>query len=211
MHFTSIFAAALSILSVSAAIIPTTTPNPAGDTPDPKDITLGRDIYFEGPGCPPETIGVLFNKNRTEFSIFFDQYVLSIGYDNFPLSESRKYCTVKFDVDAPQGWQYSLRSIEYQGYWIFDEGTVGSSTAYYYFKESLRSSKDTMFRPTPTTNQANYVVRDSFPLDVWSPCGGRAKLHVGTTIKLSGSGRGMMTVDSVFGRVTHVYALNWRR
>ncbi|KAJ3407817.1 hypothetical protein HDV05_005251 [Chytridiales sp. JEL 0842] len=213
MHFTSIFAAALSILSiVCAATTPnaTATPNPAGDPPKLKDIIIG-DITYSGLGCPPETLHLLFNVNSTDFSLFFDEYVLIHGYKNVPLTESRKACNVGIGITVPQGWQYSLRSIEYQGFWNFDEGVVGTSNAYYYFRRSLQSEKATTFRPTSTTNMADFVVKDSFPLDIWSPCGGKSTLYVGTDINLSGSGQGLMTLDSIFNRFTQVYAINWRR
>ncbi|KAJ3409934.1 hypothetical protein HDV05_004156 [Chytridiales sp. JEL 0842] len=211
MHFTSIFAAALSVLSVvSAASIPT-TPN-AGDKPNPNQITIGE-ITYGGNGCPQGTVSRNFNADRTAFTLIFDSYIASIG-PGIPLTESRKNCQLNFDLRVPQGWQYSIGTVDYRGYWALDNGVVGTSSARYYFQgELVECRKDTTFRPTGTTNNNNYVIRDTFPLEslVWSPCGAAANLNIGTSINLRGRGSGLLTVDSVDGKISQVYSLSWRR
>ncbi|KAJ3410697.1 hypothetical protein HDV05_003469 [Chytridiales sp. JEL 0842] len=211
MHVSAFITLAASLFSaVSAYTIPVTPST--GDKPDPSLVTIGN-ITHGGSGCPQGTVSKNFNADRTAFTLIFDSYIASIGA-GVPLTESRKNCQLNVDLRIPQGWQYSLGTVDYRGYWDLDTGVVGTSSAIYYFQgEFVQCRKDTRFVATEDTNNNNYVVRDVFPLQslVWSPCGASANLNIGTSINLRGRGSGLLTVDSVDGKVQQVYGLQWRK
>jgi hypothetical protein len=64
----------------------------------------------------------------------------------------------------------------------------------------------------------DYQIRDAFPLEaqIWSTCGAQRALIINSSVRLVKNSdifnaRGLMTTDSINGKVTHIYGLQWRR
>ncbi|KAJ3409932.1 hypothetical protein HDV05_004154 [Chytridiales sp. JEL 0842] len=206
MHFTSIFVAALSAISVvSAASVPTNSNN----RPDPSKVFI-ESLTYGGSGCPQGTVSRNFNADKTAFTLIFDEYVASIGA-GVPLTDSRKNCQLNIGLRVPQGWQYSIATIDYRGYMDLDGGVKGTQSAIYYFQgEVAEARKETDFWGPRTES---YTIRDSFGLQslVWSPCGAAANVNIKSAISLTGRGSGLLTTDSIDGKVKQIYGIQWRR
>ena len=61
----------------------------------------------------------------------------------------------------------------------------------------------------------DYILSDAFPVEtlVWSDCGARANVNINSAISVSGprSSQGLMTTDSIDGKVKQIYSMQWRR
>ena len=214
MKFTSL---ALFATAVSAFAIPDqpyfekfeTNPNTAG--PDPNTVFV-QSLTYGGSGCPQGTVSQNFNDDRTAFTLLFDSYVASMG-PGVPLTESRKNCQLNIGLRIPQGWQYSWATVDYRGYMNLDAGVTATQSATYYFQGSqMQSRLATNFRGPA---DRDYILSDAFPVEtlVWSDCGARANVNINSAISVSGprSSQGLMTTDSIDGKVKQIYSMQWRR
>jgi hypothetical protein len=66
------------------------------------------------------------------FTLIFDEYVASIG-PGVAITENRKNCQLKIDINYPSGFQYSVLALDYRGYAALDAHVNGTLQSTYYF------------------------------------------------------------------------------
>ncbi|KAJ3081142.1 hypothetical protein HK102_002550 [Quaeritorhiza haematococci] len=188
-------------------------PSPTiNDTPS-GEITY-ENLAYGGSGCPQGSVGLNFNEDRTAFTVLFDQYVASTG-PTVPFAQSRRNCQLSMTVNVPQGYSYSIGTIDTRGFYQLDNGVNAEQKSILYFQGDLQQSTATTRWQGPATG--DYSVRDTFDLagTVWSPCGASSVLNLNTQLRLDNSanrqGSGQMTTDSVDSKVKQVFSLQWRR
>jgi hypothetical protein len=173
-----------------------------------------RSITWNGTGCPLGTTAANLSPDRTAFTLIFNSYIAEVG-PRVSLREKRKYCQVNLDLEFPNGWSYTILDVDYRGYASIDPGVKGELESVYYFQGDLREAR--LARTVLGTFDDDYHVRDTLGIDavVWSPCSATRALNIKTAVALdagfSRNGRGLMTVDSIDGALTHIYGLRWRR
>ncbi|KAJ3221535.1 hypothetical protein HK099_003415 [Clydaea vesicula] len=201
----AVVASLLSALTV-AADVPV-----SGDAPPPGSVTIGKVIYG-GSGCPQGTVSQNFNSDNTAFTLLFDSYYASIG-QGVPITEARKNCQFNAELKVPQGWQFSLLTIDYRGFLALDSGVTAQQSSNYYFQGSINQARKTS--TFTEVNNGDYTIRDTFGLvsTVWSDCNASANLNVNSQVRLSGpSGKnGLITADSTDFKVTHKYGIQWKK
>jgi Domain of unknown function (DUF4360) len=133
-----------------------------------------------------------------------------------PLSLSRRNCQILVDLDFPQGWSYSMVDVDYRGFTSVEHGVTGVQQSAYYFQGEFHTGRLQTTLDGPMVG--DYQIRDSLELDalVWSPCGAQRALSINSSIQIINSSgnhdaRGVMTTDSIDGKVTQIYGLQWRR
>ncbi|KAJ3218757.1 hypothetical protein HK099_004940 [Clydaea vesicula] len=192
---------------VSSQISPPTT----GDKPPPGSVTIGPIIYG-GTGCPQGTVSENMNSDGTAITLLFDSYIASIG-PNVPVTENRKNCQINVQLNVPQGWQYSIATIDYRGFLQLDPGVVAQQSALYYFQGSV--DQDRCTTTFTNANNGDYTIRDKFGLatTVWSGCNAKANININSQIRLTApAGKsGFITTDSIDSKVTHVYGVQWEK
>jgi hypothetical protein len=171
-----------------------------------------RGISYAGTGCPAGSVAENISPDFQALTLLFDSYVVEAGL-NVPLSESRKNCQLLVDLDFPNGWQYSIFTVDYRGYLALDPGSIGQQTARYYFQgQPQTSTLTTTFRGP---DQRDYQIRDTFGLTstVWSPCGAQRALNINSSINVRANrgSRALMTNDSIDLQVHQVYGIRWQR
>lgn len=180
-------------------------------SPDPRDVRINA-IAFAGSGCPAGTVSPNLSADAKAFTLLFDSYVAEAG-PGMPLSLARKNCQITVDLRFPQGWSYSVFTVDYRGYAKLESGTYGQQVSNYYFQGQSKtgSFRSTFYGPA----ERDYQIRDTLPLDavVWSPCGANRALNMNTQVRVSASSgrRALMTVDSIDGELKHIYGIRWRR
>ena len=154
------------------------------------------------------------SSDRTSVTLIFDQFVASVGPD-VAVKEARKNCQLNVDLHVPQGWSFSIGSVDYRGYVSLDRGLVGTQKSLYYFQGDLTQvSADTVFEGPVSKD---YVVRDSIPLNatVWSDCNKTLPLNINASVRIDNRknslGRGQLTTDSIDGKVKTVLSLQWKQ
>ncbi len=179
--------------------------------PDPRDVRING-ISYAGSGCSAGSVSQNLSDDAKAFTLLFDSYVAEAG-PGMPLSMARKNCQIALDLRFPQGWSYTVFTVDYRGYARLDRGTSGEQVSSYYFQGQPKTGnlKTSYYGPT----EKDYQIRDTLGLDalVWSPCGANRALNMKTQVRVSASGsrRALMTIDSIDGELKHVYGIKWRR
>jgi hypothetical protein len=172
-------------------------------------------LSWAGSGCPAGSVAENIAPDFTAFTLLFDSYVAEIGPGQ-PLSKSRRNCQILIDLDFPQGWSFTMFDADYRGYLSVEAGVSGSQQSQYYFQGETQTARLQTKLVGPY--DGDYQMRDTLTLDaeVWSGCGAHRALIINTDVRLmntSGGSKaqGLMTLDSVNGKVTHIYGMQWRR
>jgi len=182
---------------------------------DPPEFVTIRNLAWAGSGCPAGSVAGNLAPDFTAFTLLFDSYVAEIG-PGLPLSLSRRNCQILIDLDFPQGWSYSVFDVDYRGFVNVPSGVSGIQQSNYNFQGELLTGRlaTTMSGP----RNGDYLIRDTLGLDalVWSPCGAQRALIINSSVRLVNntgnlSAQGLMTTDSINGKVIHIYGLQWRR
>lgn len=202
MSLSKTFAAALLTVASASAF---------AQGPNPREVYINS-IGFAGTGCPAGTVAGNISEDAKAFTLLFDSYTAEAG-PGVLLGEGRKACQVNIDIHLPQGWQYSLFTVDTRGFLNLEAGTSAVQSNKYYFQGSLNG-------PTKTSNFSgprvgDYTVRDLIGVTsmVWSPCGINRALNVNTSVRVAAAGgrRAFATVDSIDGEFKLLYGIQWRR
>jgi hypothetical protein len=188
--------------------------NPTVQLNPPPSVRI-RSISWAGSGCPAGTVAGNLAPDFTAFTLLFDSSVAEIG-PGLPLSLSRRNCQILVDLDFPQGWSYSVFDVDYRGFTNLERGVSGVQQSNYYFQGQFQTARLQTTLGGPRVG--DYQIRDSLGLSavIWSPCGAQRALIINSSVRLvnntgSSAARGVMTTDSIDGKVTHIYGLQWRR
>lgn len=122
MHFATLLLLAASSLSLA-------TPTPPG--PNPNDVFI-KTFTYGGSGCPAGTVRNATDSSKTILTLIYDQYIASIG-PGTSVSDRRKNCQINLDIHYPQGWQFSLFSVDFRGFKDLEKYVTGKQLATYYF------------------------------------------------------------------------------
>ncbi|KAJ3317058.1 hypothetical protein HDV06_002102 [Boothiomyces sp. JEL0866] len=210
------FAAFALVSSVLSQIIVT----PGGSNgPDPSQITI-QSISYAGTGCPAGSVSSVLSTDATTFTMLMSQFVASSG-PGTKITDSRKNCQINLNLHYPQGFSYSIASVQYRGYVQIPDGITATQQATYYISgQTQQISSSTVFnQPSDKDYEANDQI--SIASMVWSPCGAVLPGNINTQVRLSLTNPGnpkvtlantpaQITVDSVDGTVKQIYALAWR-
>lgn len=177
--------------------------------PDPTKIYV-ESITYEGTGCPAGSVTTSLNPERTEFTLTYDQFVASKG-PGVPASESVKKCQLTLNLKVPQGWQYSVATIDYRGVMQLPKKMKAEQRATYYFEgDGDFAAADSLFKGPVVKD---YLIRDTLPYStvVWSSCDKVRPLTITTELEVSGgTTAGEITADTTEGRNASVLELRWQ-
>lgn len=173
-----------------------------------------RRIVYNGSGCPLGTVGKNVSPDRQAFTLTFSEYLAEAG-PGLSFADSRKNCQITIVLDFPNGWTFSVMSIDYRGFAYLDEGVKGIHSATYYFQGQGQTGRSS--RTLQGDYYGDYFMRDYIGMSslVWSPCGARRALNINSAVRVDNrsnrSGQGLMTIDSIDGEVIYTFNLQWRR
>jgi hypothetical protein len=126
MYFSTI------LVLTAAATLGLAIPAPPPPTlPNPNDVFI-RGFTYAGSGCPAGSVANATDATKQVLTLLYDDYVAQIGPGTAP-SDTRKNCAINLDIHYPNGWQYSLFSVDYRGFVGLDKGVTGQQVATYYF------------------------------------------------------------------------------
>lgn len=196
----------LAIGTASASGEPRVAPNIG---PDPTQVFV-RSITSGGSGCPQGTVTQSLSADGSAFTLAFDQFTASKG-PGVAVTEASKSCRINVDLKIPQGWQYSLATLDYRGLVSLPKKMKATQQATYYFQGNGEfASVDTSFAGPVLKN---YLIRDTLPFStvVWSSCTNARPINISTQLDLKGgSESGQITSESVDGANKLVLGLRWK-
>lgn len=179
--------------------------------PDPGSVYI-NDIVFGGTGCPVGSVAANISEDQKAFTLLYDSFTAEAG-PGISLGEGRKACQVTLDLHIPQGWQYTLFTLDTRGFVALDAGASANIQSKYYFQGSLNGPALAQSFRGPVSG--DYTKRDVLGIVslVWSPCGISRGLNINTSARVAAGGgsRGLATVDSQDGEFRLLWGVQWRR
>jgi len=206
MYFSTLLFLAASTLTLAAPAVKRQT------GPSPNDVFI-KSFTYAGSGCPAGSVANATDAAKDILTLIYDQYVAQIGPGTMP-TDHRKNCQINLDVHYPQGWQFSVFSVDYRGFEALDAHVTGHQLATYYFSgNSPQITAATTFNGPSTQN---YVITENFDVTslVWSPCGYDYPLNINSQIYLTETNpnaNGLLTTDSTDFKFTQEFHLQWRQ
>jgi len=182
-----------------------------GSYPTPSDVYIDS-ITTGGPGCiDPGTVSTIISSDRTSFLVIFDDMVL-----NNPSGPSVKNinCAAGVKLHIPNGWQFSVATIDTRGYAYLPPGIRGRQTSQYFF---AGNPLGTVYHSTLVgPYDDNYSFTDAVPFSsvVWSPCGGTAIFAVNTSLNLNAvanpKGTAILNTETLDGSFRKIIHWQWQ-
>ena len=102
----------------------------AAQGPKPSETYIAG-LTYGGSGCPAGSVASAFSPDRKTFTMIFDSFVASSG-TGVPITEGRKNCQINVDMRYPQGWSYSIVTVDYRGYASLPAGVTATQKSTYY-------------------------------------------------------------------------------
>lgn len=194
------------VLAALALLIPALA---SAQAPNPNEVYV-QSVTYGGSGCPGGSVGNSFANDRKSFTLIFDSFVASQG-TGVPITESRKNCQLNVNLHVPNGFQFSIGTVDYRGYVSLPAGVTARQKATYSFAgSSAQVSSGTNFTGPVSRD---YLSRDEIPFStvVWSACGAVAPVNINAEVRLSGGATSaQITTDSADGKVEQILGLRWR-
>jgi hypothetical protein len=169
---------------------------------------------YAGSGCPAGSVSDNLATDGKALTLLFDSFVASVG-PGIPFSEKRKNCAVTVKLRFPQGWSYSIYTVDYRGYIDLQRGATGTQSARYWFSGDGRTGSAATNFYGPRTG--DYTIRDRmfFNQTIWSPCGAMRDLVINSAVQVDNrnapGNSGMLTEDAQDHSVQQIYGIQWQR
>ncbi|MDD9951821.1 MAG: DUF4360 domain-containing protein [Zetaproteobacteria bacterium] len=182
----------------------------AADHPDYVRI---RKIAYGGSGCPHGSVGESISQDMQAFTLLFDEFVAEAG-PGVSRRENRKNCQISVDLDFPPGWSFSIATFDYRGYASLDRRVIGTQVSSYYFQGNPHTGRLSSKLYGPYDDDYHFHDEMEFDEVIWSPCGASRALNINSEVRVRSRNRratGVMTLDSIDGKVEHRYGLQWKR
>jgi len=176
---------------------------------DPNEVYV-QAISYDGSGCPAGSVGQSMANDRQSFTLIFDTFVASKG-PGVPVTESRKNCHLNVQLHVPNGFQYSISTVDYRGYVQLPAGVTATQSSTSHFSGFTKQVTASTSFIGPVAK--DYLNRDTMDFEsvVWSPCGRPVPLNINAEVRLAGgTSAAQITTDSIDGKVKHVLGLQYR-
>jgi hypothetical protein len=168
-------------------------------------------VAANGSGCPPGTLRVIGNPDRTGFRIRYSSFLAEAG-GTAEVSDRRKNCQTAVLVTVPAGWTFAIASAEYRGRARLDAGATALHRTSYYWQGASESSQ----ADTSLAGPMNGLWRseDKAYADVYRPCEEQRILNINTELRVdegTSSRRNTISMNASEGDVDTLFNFAWRR
>jgi Domain of unknown function (DUF4360) len=157
-------------------------------------------VEYVGTGCNEKTATSGFSPDKQVVTSIFSDFIASTGPGNAPEDATRN-CLMTLRINVPDGWRYSLESVDYRGFANLEGDVAASRRSLYVIMGSLGQLTPPARWEGEASGDYNQADVGSGDPKVWSPCGHGQVLNIGTEIEVSNGGRasqsGLLTVDTI--------------
>lgn len=202
--------ARLTAATLGLAVL--SAPTAQADDLDP--VATINAVTYAGSGCPANSASASLDGEYEAISLTFDKYTAEVGPGSKP-SDGRKNCRITVDLRHAADYHYTIHTASVSGYLSLDKHVSATQQLDYSFAGEKGSA-------TFWSNWQGPVAEDYlFTYDlvpeamVWSPCGKEASLNANAQVKVDNShnkaGSGLITTDTITGKVTMALGLTWQK
>ncbi|KAJ3368558.1 hypothetical protein HDU91_000470 [Kappamyces sp. JEL0680] len=174
-----------------------------------------NNIVHGGSGCPQGSAAVVLSDDRQTFTVIYDKFIAFSGTGS-TVKDTRKNCQLNVGLSYPQGWSYTVITVDYRGYAQLPAQVTAVQKAIYYFSGDQEQTASQ--RVIPENYVGDYVFRDTLLSSavVWSPCGANANINIDASVRLVGTAAALaqgaqVTVDSTDGKFKQVFGIQWQQ
>ena len=180
--------------------------------PQSEEIQI-QGITSAGTGCPSGTVATDFSPDRKAFSLIFDEFLAEVG-PGIDKEQRKRHCRVKIDIQVPQGWTPIVHELDHRGFAQVPPGIVAQHKRVHKITESpltRRRFRDRFSGPFSD----DYKLSDSVSQKIISfGCGETKTWQIDVQVgfaKSSSDQEGLVTLDSLEGKLTQERGLSWKR
>lgn len=167
---------------------------PIQETPDPVPVpdsdpapvepqySLTK-VMSNGTGCGGADAALItLDDKQQALKLVFPGFVAESG-PGIDVTQSRKNCVITISASVPNGYQYAIKSIDYQGFVSVEENISMVHSTSLFFEGQGRTENYANDRTGPYTD--GYRVIDNLGMaSTWSPCGVSRALNINTSLRL---------------------------
>jgi hypothetical protein len=168
-------------------------------------------VKVNGSGCRAGTAAVAVSPDNTAFTVTYNGYLVQAGA-GADKKDLQKDCKLTLKVGVPQGFTYTIPSIDYRGFAHLEPGATGQANASYFFQGADQTV--TMSHPFTAPMDDDWLVTDTSTA-AFEPCGKQRALNIDTELEV-GAGSSdpkttsFMSMDSTDGSLHTTYHLAWK-
>lgn len=167
-----------------------------------------------GPGCPPGSAAVIFDKDLQAFTVNFDKYTVATGPAPLKSSDGTKTCKITLHIGFDKGWTMSMLQTDLDGYANLERGVNATAITDFIFTGGRGHPKWRMDLHGPFSDTFDLTADPN--LIVSSPCGASsAILNINTAISLNplapSAVKGIVGVSDVQGFLTQKFHFKFTR
>jgi hypothetical protein len=207
-----------SLVLLTALVLPAACVEPPGAPAAAAETAIRQAEDDDGPGqfesveymgdACEGTAETSFSPDRQVFTSIFSDFVAAVGPDTPPEQASRG-CLLLARVNVPEGWSYTLESVDYRGFAGLEGGVTATRDAMYLISGNpVHTTPTATFRGPISDDYNDADVGPDAPID-FSRCGEGQDLWIAVQTGADNQRRprrnGQLTVDSLD------VELKWRR
>jgi hypothetical protein len=165
-----------------------------------------------GSGCSQGGVQLHLDDSKSKLTFAFDHFKAYSNHDQ-SIETTRRNCQVNFEVNHPQGWQYSIVKTDYQGWVNIPSGITATQRTTFYLSGQASQSTQTHTVRGPITSP--FHVSDNFDNQIWSACGSgngvRSNLNTQFRLSRSTTEWAEFGINKDNGKGVQTFQVNWRR
>jgi hypothetical protein len=174
----------------------------------PGNVQVGTPSY-SGNGCPAGSLAASISPDGLSLSILFSAYQVNTG--GSAVSRDRKSCALSIPVSVPPGYQMMINRVDYRGFALLPQGSLGSFDIRYAFTGMAGLG----FQQTFSNAQDGNFTLSNIPSgdrSAWTPCGMPSTLQTTTNLMLQSNPNNQqasIVMDSADMTSGLTYQLRW--
>ena len=171
-------------------------------------VQVGTPTY-SGTGCPAGSLAATISPDGLSLSILFSLFQANAG--GSATSLDRKSCNLSIPVTVPSGYQMMITRVDYRGYALLPQGSLGSFDIRYAFT----GMPGLGFQQTFNTPQNGNFTLSNIPdgdRSAWTPCGAPSTLQTTANLMLhsnQANQQSTLIIDSADMTSGLTYQLKW--
>jgi len=168
------------------------------------------DISYAGSGCSDGSLGLNISDDGRAFTLLFSE--MSAYFDPTDTSlENRVNCNIDLDFVIPQGWRFTIMTLDYRGFAELYEGDKATLSTKIGFDQSNTITKNSVLSGEFVDD---FEVRQEVAIGTnnWVGCDdSHSKLNLDVAVNIANQSNEVneVTVDSLDGELTQKFVLVW--